>query len=105
MSEMRTFIDTAGTRWDVWEVRRDHVAGFGLTHHPVAPELENGWLCFSSPGHRRRLASYPDDWRRLSVDQLVSLCARAEGVSSEPSHLDFSRVPPPRPAFEQRADR
>ena len=91
---MRTFIDTSGVRWDVWEVRRDHVAGFGLTHHPVAPELQDGWLCFASPQQRRRLAPFPDDWRRLSIEQLAALCGRAEEVTPGSTQVDFSRVPP-----------
>ena len=101
---MRTFIDSSGVRWDVWEVRRDHVAGFGLTHHPVAPELEDGWLCFASAGQRRRLARYPDDWRRMSIDQLAALCEQAEQVSAESAHLDFSRVPPLGGDPEERPD-
>ena len=100
---MRTFIDTTGTRWDVWEVRRDHVASFGLSHHPVAPELQEGWLCFSSVGRRRRLARYPDDWRRLSIDQLATLCERADVVPEGPAELDFSRVPPPTGGLDRRA--
>ena len=90
---MRTFIDSAGVRWDAWEVRRDHVGSFGFTHHPVALELQDGWLCFASSGERRRLAPYPDDWRRLSIDQLAALCARAEAVTVDGLKLDFSHVP------------
>ena len=91
---MRTFIDSSGVRWDAWEVRRDHVAGFGLTHQPVAPELQDGWLCFVSSDERRRLAPYPDDWRRLSIDQLAALCARAEAVTVDGLRLEFTTMPP-----------
>ena len=92
---MRTFLDTQGVVWDVWEVRRDHVAGYGLPHS-VWPELEDGWLCFASRYEKRRLASFPDDWRSLYVDQLASLCERAERVTSERARHDFAAalIPP-----------
>jgi hypothetical protein len=100
---MRTFIDTSGARWDVWEVRRDHVAGFGLAHHPVSPELQDGWLCFAHGRERRRLAPYPDDWRRLSLEQLAMLCAKAVVVTTGVSTLDLPPVEPPAPGLGDSA--
>ena len=101
---MRAFIDTSGARWDVWEVRRDHVVGFGLSHHPVAPELQDGWLCFARGGERRRLAPYPDDWHRMNPEQLAALCERAVEVSSEGSIFDRSRIQLPAPEPDNMRD-
>ena len=82
---MRTFIDHTGLAWRVWEVRREHVQGSGPVQHTVAPELENGWLCFVSAAGKRRLARYPDDWMRMSEEQLIALCGHAKTVrTSQP---------------------
>lgn len=90
---MRTFIDTQGVVWDVWEVRRDHVAGYGLPHS-IHPELEDGWLCFASRHEKRRLAPFPDDWTRLGREQLEALCANAHGVRMEHRSSQADRARP-----------
>lgn len=68
----RTFTDSAGLTWDVFEVHRaTQKAG------AVSPGLENGWLAFACGERKRRLAPYPPGWGESSDAELEVLCASA----------------------------
>ena|SRR5687768_8198092 len=72
---MRTFRDSDGTEWTVFEVRRQLSSRGDLSYLPGG--FSNGWLCFESPGAKRRLIKYPDRWRELSDEKLETLLGEA----------------------------
>jgi hypothetical protein len=88
----RTFTDSAGLTWDVFEVRRaSQKAG------AVSAGLEHGWLAFASGEHKRRLAPFPTDWATSSAAELEALCESAR-------HAPVPRFPldrPPRPRIRR----
>lgn len=85
----RTFIDSAGLTWSVFEVRRaSQKAG------AVSPGLENGWLAFASGDSRRRLAPFPSSWESSTDAELEMLCATARRV--DPARFPADRVLRPR---------
>ena len=82
----RTFTDSAGLTWDVFEVRRaSQKAG------AVSPGFENGWLAFASGEHKRRLAPVPASWETASDAELETLCESAR-------HAPVARFPLERPS-------
>lgn len=74
----RIFRDARGTRWDVFAVYPD--ARRSVQWHLEAPYSE-GWLCFDSASQKRRVSPIPDEWYRLSNQQLAQLAEGAEVVS------------------------
>lgn len=75
----RTFVDPDGVEWKVWEVHPSsvHDAASKLSAR-VAPELEQGWLCFESArGEKRRLAPIPPEWNRYSFSRMIALWRQA----------------------------
>ena len=68
----RTFTDSAGLTWDVFEVNR-------ASQKPgaVSAGLEQGWLAFASGTNKRRLAPFPPGWATSSDDELALLCEAA----------------------------
>jgi hypothetical protein len=70
-----TFTDTAGTSWEVFQVRRA-----SAKEGAVTPGREAGWLAFSSGFERRRFAPVPDGWEQLSAPELEQLCREARPV-------------------------
>jgi hypothetical protein len=71
----RTFADSIGTHWEVFEVHR-------ASDKPqaVSPGMEHGWLSFVSTAEKRRLAPFPPDWERQSDAELERLCGLARVV-------------------------
>src|SRR5688500_10153906 len=85
------FVDSKGRDWTVREVKDPNLAmipPYLLTD----PEFARGWLLFESSGEKRRLAPYPDDWKRLSVRQLEESCLHARRVDPVPATSSFSPV-------------
>jgi hypothetical protein len=100
----RSFVDSAGTEWDAWDVvpqlaerrvderRRNRQAiPFGdrrrrerrLVSGPRAVMgggLAAGWLCFEASAEKRRLSPIPDDWTRCPESQLEAYCRMARPV-------------------------
>jgi len=106
----RTFVDSAGKRWEVWLVtpaaaerrkadRRRAGGGSGdfpatsdrrrtperrrnLFHRTVevASEYSSGWLCFESEGDKRRLAPVPEGWYEAGPATLATWLANAKRV-------------------------
>ena len=104
----RTFLDSAGRRWEVWLVtpaaaerrkvdrRAGSRTGFEATSDrrttpdrrrspfrrsvTVASEYNNGWLCFESEGEKRRLVPVPEGWTEMGPDRLSTLLQAAKRV-------------------------
>jgi hypothetical protein len=73
---MRTFRDSAGTAWTVFEVRRQ-VSSSGDKTSYLPGGFNDGWLCFETAGAKRRLTKYPQRWREFGDDELVKLLDQA----------------------------
>jgi hypothetical protein len=85
----RTFTDSAGLTWSVFEVHRtSQKAG------AVSPGLENGWLAFASGDSRRRLAPFPSTWETSTDTELEVLCATARPV--DPARFPSDQILRPR---------
>jgi hypothetical protein len=104
----RTFVDSAGRRWEVWLVtpaaaeRRKvdrRAASEGSFEGKmerrktperrrspfrrsvtVATEYNNGWLCFESEGEKRRLVPVPEGWTEAGPDRLSTFLQAAKRV-------------------------
>ena len=68
----RTFEDSTGILWEVFEVHRASEAPRG-----VSVGLEKGWLSFVSANGKRRLAPFPAAWQSAPVSELERLCSAA----------------------------
>lgn len=68
----RTFQDSRGDSWEVFEVHR-------ASKNPgaVSAGLEQGWLAFVRGEEKRRLAPFPEDWERAGDAALERLCGQA----------------------------
>ena len=75
---MRTFTDSAGIEWTVFEVKRKESAQ-QWTYLPHA--YGNGWLCFESVDQKRRLTPIPDLWRKADDRELEELLRHARPVA------------------------
>jgi hypothetical protein len=81
----RTFEDSAGAVWEVFEVHRSSI-GAGA----VSGGLEQGWLAFMSGETKRRLAPFPPEWQTAPDPELERLCATARAVS--PTKYPFDPI-------------
>ena len=72
----RTFTDSAGKSWEVFEVHRT-----SQKVGAVSPGLENGWLAFVSGEDKRRLAPIPPEWATTTDAALEALCGSARRAS------------------------
>jgi hypothetical protein len=71
----RTFEDSSGVAWEVFEVHRtSHKA------EAVSPGLERGWLAFVSGAGKRRLAPFPAEWEQADSAELERLCGLARAA-------------------------
>lgn len=68
----RTFQDSTGSVWEVFEVQRSSQKA-----QAVSAGLEQGWLAFACGAHRRRLAPFPQEWRSADDAELERLCGLA----------------------------
>jgi hypothetical protein len=72
---MRTFRDSDGAAWTVFEVRRVISARAGTPVHTDGHG--NGWLCFENGSTKKRLIRFPDRWREFTETELQGLLAQA----------------------------
>jgi hypothetical protein len=81
----RTFTDSDGTVWEVWQVTPSSVKNAaGEIRGAVEPGYEQGWLCFENKsGDKRRLLPVPPDWEKLSDARLESLRQQARSVKKK----------------------
>ena len=97
---MRTFRDSNGTAWTVFEVRRQ-ISGAGDRSY-LPGGFNDGWLCFETTGAKRRLTKYPPRWREFSDDELVGLLGQAQAAPKGSGRIydDLGETP----ASDARAD-
>lgn len=87
---LRSFIDSEGTEWRVWDVVPEGVPAQDRrrtdTLDPtvpdrrlpvVDPELDGGWLVCESALEKRRIAPIPEGWESCPDAELERLCKRA----------------------------
>lgn len=94
----RSFEDSSGIVWEVFEVRRSVATPGGVSHG-----LEKGWLAFVSTTGKRRLAPFPAEWNVADASELERLCGSAR--TANPPRFDGARpritprtdAPPPAP--------
>jgi hypothetical protein len=79
----RTFEDSSGAVWEVFEVHRSSRAVGG-----VSGGLESGWLAFVSGERKRRLAPFPAGWEKAPVTELERLCAMARVAPPHKHQVD-----------------
>ncbi|MDQ2667448.1 MAG: hypothetical protein M3Z05_15745 [Gemmatimonadota bacterium] len=72
----RSFEDSLGILWEVFEVRRASEAPRGVSNG-----LEKGWLTFVSADVKRRLAPFPTEWQQIPALELERLCTTARVVN------------------------
>ena len=76
---MRTFTDSTGVEWTVFEVKRP---GNEKTQWTYLPEqFGSGWLCFESDNAKRRLSPIPANWRESTDQDLHRLLQQAQPVA------------------------
>lgn len=96
---MKTFRDSAGTDWTVFEVRRNVEAKSDWSYLPNG--YSDGWLCFESATSKKRLLKYTERWRELSDAELEALLQQAQQAPRASLSLrdDFTepRTQDPRP--------
>ena len=71
----RSFQDSTGAVWEVFEVRRTSQKALA-----VSVGLEHGWLSFVNGTSKRRLAPFPREWETATPAELERLCAMARVV-------------------------
>jgi len=99
---LRSFTDSQGTRWDVWNVtsyvlrgeeRRAEEADTseydgperrGGSRDSLVPNPGGGWLCFQSESEKRRLTPVPGGWTTASDAELEALLAGSVPVGRRP---------------------
>jgi len=113
----RTFQDSAGTEWQVWDIvprhserrtsssmdRRVAIRPISFADRrreqrrvPQAPVARarlrgtyaQGWLCFENDGEKRRLSPIPEDWTTCSDGRLEEYSRDGERVTT--SHTYWS---------------
>lgn len=84
----RTFEDSAGILWEVFEVHRTSEVLRG-----VSAGLEKGWLVFVSANGKRRLAPFPTEWESVLETELERLCAVARVANPAHYPLQVLRGP------------
>jgi hypothetical protein len=86
---MREFRDSIGATWQVYPVHPSLPKSLqGAEPIHIAPQLVNGWLCFQSGEHRRRIAPIPAGWEELDELELGLLCVLAPEVPRRPRPKD-----------------
>ncbi len=74
----RILVDQERVEWEVYdESQWDYRMALDWD---VLPQTENPGLIFSSRIDRRRVWPAPPDWRRMSDEQLLKLCAGARSM-------------------------
>jgi hypothetical protein len=73
---MRDVTDERGERWLVYEVQRAAAASDVVVPEP----MREGWLCFESATHKKRVAPIPPGWTEIPEAGLLQLSREVEPV-------------------------
>lgn len=89
---LRTFLDSRGVFWSVWNVLPQTRSGLVASPHlPAGPQLtpglERGWLCFENPREKRRLTPIPEGWEECTDAELERLLGQANTVPKKRASL------------------
>jgi hypothetical protein len=79
MIDERSFRDSSGTEWDVFDERSSGAMRALECDYPM-PDRDPG-LVFVSRAGRKRLWPCPADWQRLPDHELEHLCGRAASLA------------------------
>lgn len=74
---LRTFRDSRGHGWRVWNVVPQYE---NRSEDLLTPGLAGGWLCFENDSEKRRLSPIPEAWDRAEPDELERYCSQATPV-------------------------
>jgi hypothetical protein len=88
---MRTFADSTGVEWTVYEVKKRGGSTGRWSYLP--DEFGDGWLCFESEASKRRLTPIPVRWRDLSDRQLQQMLGDAQPVNRPRSVVEDRQSP------------
>lgn len=83
---MRTFTDSSGVAWTVFEVAKPAGTADRPTYLPQ--EYGDGWLCFESETSKRRLTPIPARWRHFSDRELELSLRRARAVNRQRASVE-----------------
>lgn len=75
---LRSFTDSQGHTWRVWNVIPQYAAGHD--EERMTPGLQGGWLCFENSGEKRRLSPIPGDWENAGSEALEQYLQTAAAV-------------------------
>jgi hypothetical protein len=85
MEHSRDFVDSVGVAWTVREIASPSLEG-ALAKLLEHDRRKGGWLVFESDeGEKRRLVSYPTDWRTMTAFEIERWCMRATQVPPAPA--------------------
>ena len=120
----RTFIDSAGAEWQVWDiVPRNHerrttekldrrvevipisfadrrlpenrrALAGGARRAYLRGSYAHGWLCFETRQEKRRLSPIPQDWTTCSADDLEAYANLGEVVPGPGRSFNFAGEEP-----------
>jgi hypothetical protein len=91
----RVFVDSTGRKWDVWTVTPSRAERRRIPNEPwtgderrhtgeyrilLNGQWASGWLAFETPGEKRRLAPYPNDWPDMTDGEMECLLSTAVAV-------------------------
>lgn len=118
----RLFEDSTGTEWQVWDVvprleerrlastpdRRVDIKVIPFADRRRLPRrvvqtrrailsgsYAHGWLCFESPGEKRRLSPIPGDWITCDDETLEAYMSTAKRVGGPGRVANFESEDPP----------
>lgn len=81
----RIYTDSAGIRWEVWDVRPSvSLDGVSPPGSLLSEEAAEGWLTFQASHQRRRFYMVPEGWDQFTDSEMELLCKHAVPVSPNP---------------------
>ena len=83
---LRGFRDSTGVEWRVWEVYPSKTSPLSGADEMgrrslMGSAFADGWLCFESPGEKRRLAPIPIGWEQRDSREIEELWRQATVVA------------------------
>ncbi|MEX2154249.1 MAG: hypothetical protein WD825_12995 [Gemmatimonadaceae bacterium] len=92
LTAKRVFEDVHGREWRVFAV---HPSSATVERAALPESYIRGWLSFESGDEKRRIAPIPEGWEHLSIEDLRTLCQRAQRAQRAPKKRTSNPIPPP----------